>query len=90
MFGSLGFMVTGNLTICIRSDDVMYKVGPEAAAVAIEAGNALPMEMRGRPLRGWVLVGYDTLEDKAEFDGWLQLAMDWTNSHPRQPSDNEK
>lgn len=80
MFGSLGFMVRGKLSVCVRKENVMYKVGERKANEAIDSGEAEPVNMRDRVMKDWVYVDNSKLDEASEFKKWLNLALNFNKS----------
>lgn len=83
MFGALGFMVNSKLTICVRDNDVMYKLGPEHTSAALSANEAEPVTMGKRVVKSWVFVKNNHLESDNDFDKWLKAALDYNSSSQR-------
>lgn len=75
MFGALGFMVNGRLTICVGKDDVMYKVGPKVASEAVKSGKAEPVIMGTRVMKSWVNVSTVSLSKDEYFMKWLTSSL---------------
>lgn len=73
MFGGLAFLVEGHMTVCVAGDDLMVRVGRDDSERALTEPGAGPMEMKGRPMAGWVLVDGAHLDDEA-LDGWIARA----------------
>ena len=80
MFGSLGFMVKGKLNLCVRKENVMYKVGNKIADEAIASAEAEPVIMRDRIMKDWVYVDSSKLDEPSVFNKWLASALDF-NKH---------
>jgi TfoX/Sxy family transcriptional regulator of competence genes len=55
MFGSLAFLVEGNLATSVRAADLLVRVGPDWVAEA-QARGARPAQMGKRTMKGWVEV----------------------------------
>ena len=80
MFGGLGFMVDGHMAVAAASEgSLMVRVDPAAGDAWVDGGAVNPMEMRGRPVSGWLLVGPGALSD----DDQLQLWVDRGVAHVR-------
>jgi hypothetical protein len=56
MFGGLTFMVRGNMCCGVHGDDLIVRLDPDLHAAALERPHARPMDLTGRPLRGFVMV----------------------------------
>ena len=54
MFGGVAWLIDGRLVCAARRDGMLARVGPERNAWALAQPDVGPMEMRGRPLHGWV------------------------------------
>ena len=81
MFGGLSFLTHGNLTVGVFGDDLIVRVGPDAREAALERLGVRPFDFTGRPMRGWVVVAGEVLDDDA-LDEWLGRARAFTDSLP--------
>ena len=43
---------------------------------------AAPMEMRGRPLRGWLLVDHDELQAEPDLARWVGVGVGYVRTLP--------
>jgi TfoX/Sxy family transcriptional regulator of competence genes len=76
MFGGLAFMVEGNLAIAAsRRGGLLVRTDPADAAEVLVLPGVEPMEMRGRPMPGWVSVAADALTEEADLDTWVDRAL---------------
>src|ERR1700742_671030 len=67
MFGGLGFMVDGNLTV---ADEGLALEGVDR------------MENRGGKMPGWVFVAADVLRDEESLDGWIERSLSFVATLP--------
>ncbi|RUT33103.1 RNA methyltransferase [Arsenicitalea aurantiaca] len=75
MFGGVAFMLHGNMMVgATREGALLVRVGKAGYAAALAEAGAEPMEMGGRHLPGFVVVGGDALEDPDLLDRWLARA----------------
>jgi hypothetical protein len=81
MFGIRAFLTDGNLTVCVQSDGLLVRLGPESAARAVAEPGVRLFDMGGRPMKGWVLVATDRLDD-AGLDAWLAAATEFVATLP--------
>ena len=56
MFGGIAFMVDGHMCCGVIKDDLMLRVGPEAAEKLLRERDVRRMDFTGRPLKGFVYV----------------------------------
>ncbi len=83
MFGRLAFLVNGNMAVAASGQGgVLVRVGPETADRLIATTGAVPMEMRGRTMRGWLHVDSDDVRTKRQLATWVRRGADYTKSLP--------
>ena len=82
MFGGLAFMVRGHMTVGIREDDLMVRVGKDAYEDALSRPGAREMDFTGRALKGFVYVAPEGLESDDDLAGWVRRGVDHTNTLP--------
>jgi TfoX/Sxy family transcriptional regulator of competence genes len=73
MFGGIGFMLNGNMLVATSKQGLLARVGEAAQAQALSRPGAELMEMRSRPMRGYVVVAPDALVP-ADIADWVSLA----------------
>jgi hypothetical protein len=83
MFGVACFMRSGNAFAGVWGDSLIVRTGPEAYGTALEEPHVREFDITGKPMRGWVVVGPDGIDDDSALREWLHRAMDFANSLPR-------
>lgn len=81
MFGGLAFLTNGNMTVGVHGDDLIARISPDETDSALNRPGARPFDITGRPMRGWILVAGETLDDE-ELDGWLADAKAFVATLP--------
>ena len=83
MFGGIAFLVAGNMACGVMGDELMVRVGADSAPdlIASEDG-ARAMDMKGRPMRGWVLVAPEATGDDADLERWVRRGEAFAASLP--------
>lgn len=57
MFGGLAFLLGGNMAVAASGEGgIMVRVEPQRTDELTAGGEATILEMRGRPMRGWLRV----------------------------------
>ncbi len=83
MFGGLAFLLHGNMAVSAFSrGGLMVRVGPDAVDAALSRPHAHAIEMRGRPMTGWVHVAGEGLETRRQVASWVRRAMKFTETLP--------
>ena len=71
MFGGIAFLVDGKMCVGVIGDDLIARVGADAGDAALARPGAGPMDFTGRPMKGWVTVAGDALDDDEVFAAWV-------------------
>lgn len=83
MFGGLAFLINGNMAVAASGQGgVMVRLDPEDSDALVAATNARPMEMRGRPMRGWLRVAEADVTTEPELSSWVQRGLTYARSLP--------
>ena len=82
MFGGVAWMVNGNMACGTLGEDLMVRLDREDAEAALAEDHVGPMEFTGRPMRGFVTVEADGVEDDAELGRWVEAGADFAASLP--------
>jgi len=85
LFGGLGFLLAGNLLVCVWRQSLIVRVGPEQAAEALRLDHVRPFDVTGRPMKGWIMVEPDGLDGDGELAVWIERAMEFVSSLPPKP-----
>lgn len=78
MFGSIGFMVNGKLTLGVGDHDdhiMMVRVGRERYEEALQEKGAAPAIMRGREQKGYVFLQNEAVKSPSDLKKWVELAL---------------
>ena len=83
MFGGLAFLVGGNMAIAASGQGgVLVRVDPEQSDALVAATDAYVMEMRGRPMAGWLRVDPEHVATDRELAKWVGLGTAYARSLP--------
>lgn len=82
MFGGIAFMVAGNMCCGVTADELMLRLGVEAAEEALDEPYVRPMDFTGRPLKGYVYVSSGGLGTDAELGRWIDRALEYVTELP--------
>jgi TfoX/Sxy family transcriptional regulator of competence genes len=81
MFGGTCHLLNGNMLCGVHNDRLIVRLGEEAGSAALEERYARPMDITGRPMKGWVMVereGYDG----PDLETWLERARSFVATLP--------
>lgn len=83
MFGGLAFLIGGNMAIAASGQGgVLVRVDPAQSDTLVATTNARPMEMRGRPMQGWLRVAPEDLRTNRQLAKWVELGATYARSLP--------
>ena len=85
MFGSLCFLVGGNLAVCARKGgELLVRLDAEDAARAVTEDGVRQAEMgpRKRQMKGWVFVSADAVADDDKLTEWVEAGAAYAASLP--------
>ncbi|MGH3129773.1 MAG: TfoX/Sxy family protein [Gaiellaceae bacterium] len=82
MFGGLAFMHHGHMFSGVLAEQLVLRLGPDAAERALEQPHTAPMDFTGRPLKGYVYVAQAALKNADDIRRWLEQAIEFVESLP--------
>jgi TfoX/Sxy family transcriptional regulator of competence genes len=83
MFGGVGFLLNGNLLVGVWKDSLCVRLGPDQAEKALPEPHVKEFDITGRPMKGWVLVASEGVEDNAALKEWVQRAVKFVGKLPK-------
>jgi TfoX/Sxy family transcriptional regulator of competence genes len=72
MFGGIAFLVAGKMACAVMGDALLVRATP-AEVVAFEYDPGVRRaDMRGRPMKGWLLVAPEVTADDDDLERWVR------------------
>ena len=81
MFGGYCWMLHGNMLCGVEVGRFMFRVGKDLEAEALARPGARPMDITGRPMKGFVWVSADEAL-AAGLRSWIDLAAKYVRTLP--------
>jgi hypothetical protein len=82
MFGGLAFLASGNLCVGVIGEALIARVGPEQYDEALARPHVREFDFTGRPMRGWVVVEAEGIEEDDALSEWLRLSHAFVETLP--------
>lgn len=83
MFGGLAFMVGGNMLACAYKGNLIVRLDKgEAYDRALKRTHVRPMDITGRPMRGFVIVEPAGLTRANSLRTWLETGLAFAETLP--------
>jgi hypothetical protein len=83
MFGSVVFLLHGNMCVGIWKSSLIVRLDPDQAAAALKMPDVREFDVTGRPMKGWILVDPDGLETDAQLHAWIDQAKQFVVTLPK-------
>ena len=83
MFGGLAFLIGGNMAVAASGQSgLLVRVDPAMSDELVATTDARPMEMRGRPMQGWLRVRAEHIQTRAQLAEWVTLGTTYARTLP--------
>ena len=77
MFGVACYMRNGKAFAGVWGDSLIVRTGPGAYDAALEEPHVREFDITGKPMKGWVVVGPDGIDDDSALGNGPQLLRDF-------------
>lgn len=85
--GGLCFMIDGKMCVGVEKERLMARIDPEIYEISLRRKGCVPMDVTGRPMRGFVFVTGEGLASEHDLALWLELALEF---NPKAVSSRKK
>ena len=82
MFGGIGFLLHGNMLVGVWKNSLIVRVGPDGYEDALLEPHVKEFDITGRPMKGWVLVEPEGVENDDQLKDWIQRAVKFVGKLP--------
>ena len=82
LFGGVGYLSRGHMFSGIYQGSLILRLGEKGAAEALQSRHTRPMDITGRPMKGWVLVTREGFTTDDELREWLEEALTFAAALP--------
>jgi TfoX/Sxy family transcriptional regulator of competence genes len=82
MFGGIGFLLHGNMLVGVWKDSLIARLGPDNYDDALLEPHVREFDITGRPMKGWVLIDSEGIQDDEQLKEWIERAMWFVRTLP--------
>ena len=83
MFGGVCYLYRGHMAYGIYKDHLIVRLGSDHdARKYIAKGTALPFDITGRAMKGWVMIPKSNLTTPSDYKIWLNKGLAFARSLP--------
>jgi TfoX/Sxy family transcriptional regulator of competence genes len=75
MFGGIGFLLHGNMLVGVWKNSLIVRVGPDGYDDALLEAHVKEFDITGKPMKGWVLIEPEGIDDDESLKAWIQQAV---------------
>ena len=80
MFGGDAFLLHGNMLVAVWNDSLIVRLGVDLVSAALQQPHVGPMDLTGKPMKGWVIVTAEGLDEDADLKTWVRLAISFVKT----------
>src|ERR1700758_252577 len=82
-FGGLCFMLHGHMLVGAWKDSMIVRLGVEQEEDALLEPHVRRLDIKRRPMKGWIVVEPDGVRDEAQVKAWIQRAVTFVKTLPK-------
>jgi TfoX/Sxy family transcriptional regulator of competence genes len=83
MFGGVCLLYRGNMAFGVWKNNLIVRLGDDTNALEyIQTKRALPFDITGRRMKGWVMVPKPLLKTGKDYKFWIGLGLDFARTLP--------
>ena len=83
MFGCICFLLDGNALAGVWKELLVARLGPDDGEAALREPHIRAFDITGRPMRTWVAVEPEGVEDDDQLTDWIERSVKFVETLPR-------
>ena len=80
MFGCICFFLNGNALVGVWKDRLIARLGPDDGEAAMREPHVRAFDITRRPMKNWVAVEPEGVEEDDQLNGWIERATKFVKS----------
>lgn len=82
MFGGVCFFLHDKMLVGVWRQFLIARLGPDQGDEALLEPHVKKMDITGKPMKGWIMVEPEGVEDDDQLKGWIQKAVKFVGKLP--------
>lgn len=82
MFGGVGCLLNGNMLVGVWKEFLIVRLEPKEGTKALKEKSVIPFDITGKPMKGWVMVTPEGVEEDDQLKKWIQRATKFVVTLP--------
>ena len=78
----MSFLLQGNVACGVLKDDMIVRIEPSQHDAAIANPHVRTFDYTGRPMKGWIMIGANTLASDEDLREWALKGVQFALSLP--------
>jgi hypothetical protein len=83
MFGCICFFLNGNAVAGVWKHRLIVRLGPNEGEAALREPDVRAFDITGKPMRNWVAVEPEGVEDDDQLGAWIERATKFVRTLPK-------
>lgn len=83
MFGCICFFLNGNALAGVWKYALIARLGPDEGQAALREPHVRAFDITGRPMKNWVVVDSEGVEDDDQLAAWIERASEFVRTLPK-------
>ena len=83
MFGCVCFLLNGNALAGVWNDWLIVRLGADEGEAALWESHVRAFDITGKPMRNWVAVEPEGVEDDDQLEAWIERATTFVRTLPK-------
>lgn len=83
MFGGIGWLLNGNMCVGVYKDWLITRFGEQAATELFQEPHVKPMDINGKPMKGWAMVAPEGIAEDSELLRHVDCAVRFVSGLPK-------
>lgn len=80
MFGGVGYLVNGNMSVGVYKENLIVRVGHEGFEEKMSMPHTVPFDITGKAMKGWLMVEPGGVESDEDLQYWVDLGVEFAKS----------
>jgi hypothetical protein len=85
MFGGVAYMLNGNMCVGVHKRWLIIRAGERRAVPLLERAHVRPMDVTGKPMKGWIMIGPEGVKRGTDLARYVDAAIEFVSTLPPKP-----
>jgi len=82
MFGGVGFLIHGNMSVGVYKNDLIVRFDPQKHDKLFKKAGVKPFDITGRAMKGWLMVEPEGCKTAKQLNAWVKEGVEFALTLP--------